>query len=233
MPVFQSWRFAAIFAAILIAAAGWAQSAGNSGSIDGTVVDSTGAVVPKATVEIRNPVSGFDRSTTTDNSGRFEFTNIPFNPYHLTVTAADICALRARRGTTLFSSGERSRQTASGDFDRTGHGSGGSGRLDRERSDVPYRRGSESIRQGAAGKRVVVGEFAGYAGYSGNRGRLQWPIPRLGRPRGKFLFGGWPADHRSAEQGLLQPDSDGFDPVNGSDFGGSAGGIWRQDERRD
>ncbi len=87
MPVFQSWRFAAIFAAILIAAAGWAQSAGNSGSIDGTVVDSTGAVVPKATVEIRNPVSGFDRSTTTDNSGRFEFTNIPFNPYHLTVTA--------------------------------------------------------------------------------------------------------------------------------------------------
>ncbi len=92
MPVFHSWRFVAIFAVILIAAAGWAQSAGNSGSINGTVVDTTGAVVPKATVEIRNPVSGFDRTTTTDNAGRFEFTNIPFNPYHLTVTAQGFAA---------------------------------------------------------------------------------------------------------------------------------------------
>jgi hypothetical protein len=59
----------------------------NAGSIGGTVLDPTGAVVPNASVEIRNPVSGFDRSTTTDNSGKFAFTNVPFNPYHLTVTA--------------------------------------------------------------------------------------------------------------------------------------------------
>src|ERR1700687_6217660 len=64
-----------------------AQSVGNSGSINGTVVDPTGAVVAKATVEIRNPVSGLDRSTTTDSAGKFAFTNIPFNPYHLTVRA--------------------------------------------------------------------------------------------------------------------------------------------------
>src|SRR5580704_10602831 len=64
-----------------------AQSVGNSGSINGTVVDPTGAVVAKATVEIRNPVSGFDRSTTSDASGKFGFTNIPFNPYHIVVTA--------------------------------------------------------------------------------------------------------------------------------------------------
>src|SRR6202042_1258696 len=38
--------------------------------------------------EIRNPVSGFDRSTTTDAAGKFAFANIPFNPYHLTVEAA-------------------------------------------------------------------------------------------------------------------------------------------------
>ena len=86
MRTFYWARFAALVLS-LVAVAG-AQSAGNSGSIDGTVVDSTGAVVPKARVEIRNPVSGFDRSATTDSSGRFEFTNIPFNPYHLTVTAA-------------------------------------------------------------------------------------------------------------------------------------------------
>jgi hypothetical protein len=65
-----------------------AQSAGNSGSIHGTVTDSTGAVVPHATVQIRNPVSGLERSTTTNDSGAFEFSNIPFNPYHLSVTAA-------------------------------------------------------------------------------------------------------------------------------------------------
>jgi Carboxypeptidase regulatory-like domain/TonB-dependent Receptor Plug Domain len=71
----------------IIACIAGAQSAGNSGSINGTVLDSTGAVVPNAKVEIRNPVSGFDRSTVSDSSGRFQFTNIPFNPYHLSVSA--------------------------------------------------------------------------------------------------------------------------------------------------
>src|SRR5579863_230739 len=58
----------------------------NSASISGTVTDPTGAVVPKATVEIHNPVSGYDRTATTDTSGNFSFSNIPFNPYHLTVS---------------------------------------------------------------------------------------------------------------------------------------------------
>ena len=88
MPATYKRRFIAIFAVIFITTAIWAQSAGNSGSISGTVVDPTGAVVSNAKVEIRNPVSGFDRSTTADGSGKFELTNIPFNPYHLTVTAA-------------------------------------------------------------------------------------------------------------------------------------------------
>jgi carboxypeptidase family protein len=58
----------------------------NSASISGTVTDPTGALVPKATVEIHNPVSGYDRTTVTDTSGNFSFANIPFNPYHLTVS---------------------------------------------------------------------------------------------------------------------------------------------------
>ena len=64
-----------------------AQSGGNSGTVSGTVLDSTGAVVPNATVEIHNPVSHFDRSTTTDTFGAFSFPNLPFNPYHMAVTA--------------------------------------------------------------------------------------------------------------------------------------------------
>jgi hypothetical protein len=65
----------------------YAQSGGSSGSINGTVLDPTGAVVPNATVEIHNPVSHFDQSTTTDKAGKFSFPNLPFNPYHLAVTA--------------------------------------------------------------------------------------------------------------------------------------------------
>src|SRR5450755_3377342 len=56
-------------------------------SVTGTVLDPSGAVVIGATVEMRNPVSGFSRTTTTDVLGRFSFSNVPFNPYHLTVTA--------------------------------------------------------------------------------------------------------------------------------------------------
>ncbi|MGA8620097.1 MAG: TonB-dependent receptor [Candidatus Sulfotelmatobacter sp.] len=86
MATSYKWRFVAICAIVFLSSIAYSQSVGNSGSINGSVTDPTGAVVPNATVEIRNPVSGFDRSTTTDNAGKFAFTNIPFNPYHLTVT---------------------------------------------------------------------------------------------------------------------------------------------------
>jgi hypothetical protein len=65
-----------------------ANAQSNSASISGTVQDSTGAVVPNATVEIHNPVSAFERSTTTDATGRFSFQNVPFNPYHLSVSGS-------------------------------------------------------------------------------------------------------------------------------------------------
>ncbi len=65
----------------------YAQSGGTSGTINGTVVDPTGAVVANATVEIHQAVSGYDRTTTTDSNGNFSFSNVPFNPYHMTVTA--------------------------------------------------------------------------------------------------------------------------------------------------
>jgi hypothetical protein len=61
---------------------------GNSANVAGTVTDPSGGVVANATVTIHNPVSGFERSTTTDASGNFSFANVPFNPYHLSVSAA-------------------------------------------------------------------------------------------------------------------------------------------------
>ena len=64
-----------------------AQSTG-SGSIRGSVIDPSGAAINGATVEIQNPVSRYDRSTTTDTQGHFEFNNVPFNNYHSSVTVA-------------------------------------------------------------------------------------------------------------------------------------------------
>jgi len=76
-----------LLAISMLAGASDGQSLGNSGSINGTVLDATGAVIVGATVKIHNPVSGLDRTVQTDTTGGFFFPNIPFNPYHLTVTA--------------------------------------------------------------------------------------------------------------------------------------------------
>ncbi len=85
----KGWLAAAIVAVTVVLSVGAAnaQSGGTSSGISGTVLDPSGAVVANATVEIHNAVSGFDRTTTTDSKGNFSFPNVPFNPYHMTVTA--------------------------------------------------------------------------------------------------------------------------------------------------
>ncbi len=65
----------------------------NSGSVNGVVTDPSGAVIPGASVTIQNPVSAYSRTTTTDNTGHFRFSNLPFNPYHLTVTRDGFASL--------------------------------------------------------------------------------------------------------------------------------------------
>ena len=70
-----------------------AQSAGNSGTLYGTVTDSTGAIIQSAAVIITNPVSGLSRQTTTDSAGHYQFTNLPLNPYHLSISAPSFTAI--------------------------------------------------------------------------------------------------------------------------------------------
>jgi hypothetical protein len=60
---------------------------GNAGAVRGTVTDPSGAVIPKATVQLTDKVSGFDRTTTTDATGQFSFSNVPFNPYMIDASA--------------------------------------------------------------------------------------------------------------------------------------------------
>ena len=82
-------RFLLLFVvAAACATALMGQGTGNSSSIGGTVTDPTGSVVPGATVTIDNPVSGYHQTAATDTSGSFSFVNVPFNPYHLTVSVS-------------------------------------------------------------------------------------------------------------------------------------------------
>src|SRR6266436_7842180 len=60
---------------------------GNSGSIEGVVKDASGGAIAGAKVKISNPVSGFTREAVTGVDGSFRITNVPFNPYHMTVSA--------------------------------------------------------------------------------------------------------------------------------------------------
>jgi hypothetical protein len=70
-----------------IAAGAAAGQVGNAGSIEGVVKDPSGGAIAGATVEISYGVSGYSRTVTTGPDGTFRFSNVPFNPYHLTVTA--------------------------------------------------------------------------------------------------------------------------------------------------
>lgn len=65
----------------------YSQSLGNAGTIDGTVVDPSGAAVAKASVTLHNPLSGYSQSVESGPDGTFHLGNIPPNPYHLEVKA--------------------------------------------------------------------------------------------------------------------------------------------------
>ena len=72
-----------LFLAMLAASA----QSGNAGTVRGTVNDPSGAVVPNATVTLDNARSGLLRTVQTDATGQFVFSNIPFNPYRISITA--------------------------------------------------------------------------------------------------------------------------------------------------
>ncbi|MES1256287.1 MAG: TonB-dependent receptor, partial [Acidobacteriota bacterium] len=62
-----------------------AQGLGGAGTIQGTIKDPTGGVMQAVAVTVKNPVSGFVRTTTTDAAGKYVFSNLPPNGYHLSV----------------------------------------------------------------------------------------------------------------------------------------------------
>jgi hypothetical protein len=85
-----------ILAVTAVSAAVWLSCAslGNAqttsagaGTVRGVVLDPSGAAVKAGSVQIQNPVSQYVRETKTDDQGKFEFDNIPYNNYHASATA--------------------------------------------------------------------------------------------------------------------------------------------------
>src|SRR5205807_8288129 len=62
-----------------------------------------------------------------------------------------------------------------------------------------------------------------------SRSGFQRTLPRIGRPRFKFVFRGRAADYGPAVQGVLEPDSNELRAVDGGHLGRAARGVWRQD----
>jgi outer membrane receptor for ferrienterochelin and colicin len=90
-PFFRSFPRLQTFAAnliliLLIAPAIVAQTQITTGTIEGTVTDTAGAVVPGATVEIKNLDTNLSRTLTTDEGGRFSALALPPGNYSVTVS---------------------------------------------------------------------------------------------------------------------------------------------------
>jgi carboxypeptidase family protein len=97
MFVSRAHRCLRVVLALLVLAAvaspSFAQGLGGAGTVQGTVKDGTGGVMQAVPVRISNPVSGFSRTATTDAAGRYLFSNLPPNSYHITVEAQGFQAL--------------------------------------------------------------------------------------------------------------------------------------------
>jgi hypothetical protein len=76
----------------------WAQS--TTGTVQGTVTDNQDAVVPGATVTLRNTQTNATRTLVTDGSGNYRFLNLPVGVYALTVELPGFSKY-ARDGITL------------------------------------------------------------------------------------------------------------------------------------
>ena len=78
------------FAVVMFALVSWAQT----GSIAGTVTDSTGAVVQGAQVTIKNTATNAARTATSGTTGAYSVPNLSIGMYEITVTKASFKTFR-------------------------------------------------------------------------------------------------------------------------------------------
>ena len=103
MFLFRSTAFAfrlstAFFALCLLTGSSRAQN-GSQGSINVTVLDSTGAVVSGADLQLKDATTNDTRNAVTGDRGGYTFVNLPIGVYALTVSKSgfDTTSLEAVR----------------------------------------------------------------------------------------------------------------------------------------
>ncbi len=97
---FLAGLIACLVCVLVATPAARAQGVGSSGTINGTVTDPTGAVVPKALVVAVETDRGVQRSTETDTNGFYRLTGLAPTTYDVTVKASGFEALQ-QKGLTV------------------------------------------------------------------------------------------------------------------------------------
>jgi hypothetical protein len=82
---FALWTAPALFLVLLCATLTLMAQTSTTGKVVGTVTDQTGAVVPKAEVQLLNSATNAMQTATTDGSGGYTFVNVVPGDYKLTV----------------------------------------------------------------------------------------------------------------------------------------------------
>lgn len=77
-----------------------AQGVGASGELTGTITDPSGAAVAGASVTVSQPDRGFQRATTTDDTGEYRFTGLVPADYELNISASGFETI-AQKGVTV------------------------------------------------------------------------------------------------------------------------------------
>ena len=81
-------QFLTLAILLIFSNVGFALAQSTTASISGTVLDAQQAVVPNATVTVRNVETGLNRTNQTNDEGRYNFVNLPIGGYEVTVEAA-------------------------------------------------------------------------------------------------------------------------------------------------
>jgi len=76
-----------LFIAALFLLQGSGTMAQSTSSLQGTVTDEKGGVVPNATIVVRNQATAIERTTHTDESGSYQVAALPAGSYHVEVRA--------------------------------------------------------------------------------------------------------------------------------------------------
>jgi Carboxypeptidase regulatory-like domain/TonB dependent receptor len=101
------WRIGGLLLAMCVCAgAAGAQETINTGSISGHVIDPQGAVVPGATVVVRQTETNVSVQTVTDAQGRFRFPSLRVGRYEITVSLQGFADARRTLTVTLGSAYE-------------------------------------------------------------------------------------------------------------------------------